>query len=495
MGAGPGDPGLITLKGQGLLKHADVVVVDALVNPVLLRRLKARIIYVGKRGPGAPHGPELSFPQEKINQLLVRLGRQGKQVVRLKGGDPFVFGRGSEELEALRAAHVKFEVVPGISSAIAAPAAAGIPVTDRRWASQVTFVTGHGQAKTRGSDAVAPPVNWKKFPPQGTLVILMGVASWKNIRRGLLAAGFPSSRSVAAIESGTTPAQRVIQTSLGESGEVFHQRGLVSPAVIVVGDVVRLAQRFSWMGQDKPLFGKRVAVTRPLDQSGELVMLLERQGAEVLVTPAIQIRPLPVKILLKSHSYDGIIFLSANAVLTFTKGLTKKHGVKKCPAICIGSHTHQIAKEHHWRVMKTPDQFSSAGLLRLLGRVKGKRFLVPRTQKAPPGLVANIRKRGATIEEVVTYETLPLALSPAMRRALLEGVDAITFTSASTVRNFLNGFTSLERKKIFKRATAISMGAQTTAALRSSGVKKIKEAKNATLLDLMKAIPTQENFK
>ncbi len=472
IGAGPGDPGLITVRGREALRRADVVVVDALVSPEALRGLKGKIVYVGKRGPGAPHGSSLSLPQEVINKLLVRLGKQGKMVARLKGGDPFVFGRGSEELEELQRADVPCEVIPGVSSAIAAPAAAGIPITERRWASQVTIVTGHGHAGTRGVDPVSPNVNWKKLPREGTLVVLMGVGSWKNIRRKLLFARWPSAKPVAAIESGTNPTQRIIQTTLGASIDDFERRRLIAPAVIVVGDVVRLAAR-----------GKRVVVTRPLEQNKELVRRLEDKGAHVISAPSIRVIPLQIKFSPAKTKYDWIVFLSANAARTF-----KNKSLMKVPVIAVGQETKRVAESIGWKVRKLPAEFTAQGVLKALGKVRGKSFLIPRVQSAPEDFPRALRTRGARVQEVVTYTTHPARLSAAVKKNVLSGVDAVTFTSASTVRGFLGNFTAAQRKRIFNAAKAVSMGPQTTSALRALGVKKIHEAKKSTIADLIEVL-------
>lgn len=472
VGAGPGDPGLVTVRGLSLLKQADVVVVDALVNQSLLKRLRARLIYVGKRGPGAPHGSSLSLPQPVINQLLVRLGKQGRRVVRLKGGDPFVFGRGSEEIDALARAGVSYEVVPGVSSAIAAPAVAGIPITDRRWASQVTFVTGHGQAESRGADPLSPKIDWKRIPSNGTLVVLMGVASWRNIQRRLLASGWPASKAVVAIESATNADQRVIRSTLKRAGEDFERRRLVSPAVIVVGDVARLGSQ-----------AKIVVVTRPAGQSRELSALLRAAGARVIDAPAIRVRALGAAVRLKRTSYDWLVFLSANAVRTFEPGPAKFSKV-----MAVGAETKRVAESRGWRVVPLPGHFTSRGVLTALGEVRGKFIMIPRVQSAPKDLPRALRSRGASVEEVGTYETAPARFSAAVKRKILSGVDAVTFTSASTVRGFIDNFTSAQRERIFRTADAVSMGPQTSAALRDAGVRRIRQAINATIPDLLEAI-------
>ena len=474
VGAGPGDPELLTLRGRAMLRQADVVVMDALVNPKLVRGLKAKIIFAGKRGFAEKHRAGLAAgpSQEVINKLLVRLGRRGLRVVRLKGGDPFVFGRGSEEVAALQSAGIPYEVVPGISSAIAVPAAVGIPVTDRRWASQVTLITGHGQLGKRGGDRFAPGVDWKRISPNGTLIVLMGVASWKKIRPKLLAAGWPPSKPVVAVQSGTTPYQRVVRTTLFRSSADFAAQDLMAPAVSVVGDVARLARR------------PRIVVTRPDDQSADLIAMLKSRDADIIRAPAIKIRPLTMRKRLRRVHYDWILFLSANAVRTFH---AKPHRFATTSVLAVGPETRRVAKEAGWPVHQMPARFDSSGVLAALRSVRGQSILIPRVQNAPKDLPLALRRRGAIVEEVVTYETRPARLSASIKREILRGVDAVTFTSTSTVAGFCSNFSSRERKEIFAHAIAVSIGRQTTATLRKYGVRRINEAKNATMADLLTA--------
>jgi uroporphyrinogen III methyltransferase/synthase len=290
VGAGPGDPGLITRRGLELINTADVIVLDALVNPALLRgNPTAEIIYVGKRGPGARCGAMLTMPQPQINRLLIKLAKKGRRVVRLKGGDPFVFGRGGEEMEALRDAGLGYEIVPGVSSAIAAPAYAGIPVSDRRWASHVTFLTGH---EGRVPD----------YAPRETLVVLMGVAAWPRLALNLAAEGWPARTTVAAVESGTTREQRVLMTTLKESTDFFKKKKLEAPTIVVVGDVARHGKTSAWLSRVKPLLGRTVVVTRAEGQNDSFAALLRDKGADVIECPAIDIQPLePVFSSIKPH--------------------------------------------------------------------------------------------------------------------------------------------------------------------------------------------------
>lgn len=478
VGAGPGDPGLITKRGLDLINSADVIVMDALVNPALLRgNARAQIIDVGKRGPGAPGGHKRVFPQEKINQLLVKWGRTGQRVVRLKGGDPFVFGRGGEEVDALAKAGILYEIVPGITAAIAGPTYAGIPVTDRRWSSQVTFITGHEGAKE--TDGIG--VDWQNLSPQGTLVIFMGVSQWPDIRKTLLNYGWPADHPVCAIASATLPEQRVLSTTIKESENYFKIKKLTAPAVIVVGHVASLAHVRGWVHKTKPLLGKKIVVTRPLEQNQTLVRMLEDLGADVIECPAIKINP---KSEILNPKSDWLVFLSANAVRTFTGSIPAK--TKIC---VVGPATKRAVLEKGWVVHKMAQEFNSRGVLKALGSVKGKKILIPRVQGGPQDMGRALRKRGAFVEEVVTYETVgALPPPPHVKRLIIGGVDAITFTSASTVRHFCGFFTRAELRKIFSKAIAVSIGPSTTKALREFGITRLRQSNQATSESLVTAI-------
>lgn len=481
VGAGPGDPGLITKRGLDLLRRADAVVYDALVNPALLLEApQAQIIYVGKRG-GARH----AMAQEKINSLLVRLAGQGKRVVRLKGGDPFVFGRGGEEVEALKKAHVPYEIVPGVTSAIAAPAYAGIPVSDRRWSSQVTFFTGHeGRPTVAGSSNV----DWDALSSTGTLVVLMGVAEWPSIRRNLLERNWPKNTPVAAIESGTNRDQRVITTTLDGSKRDFKKQRLKAPAVIVVGRVANLAKTRSWVKETKPLLGKTVVVTRAVHQNEKLTGLLEDRGAHVIECPAIATRPLQGSLRLReivSHlsEYDWVLLLSVNAVEAFALLLDSKKDLLKKTRLCaIGPATAQAIRSHGWAAHRTARVFNSQGIVKILGALRGKHLLLPRVQGAPPDLVEALRKRGALVDEVATYETITAPPPPdAIKQAILKIADAVTFTSASTAHHFATFFSTKELVGLFRRATALSIGPVTSAVLKKMKIRCVVEAKQSTV--------------
>jgi uroporphyrinogen III methyltransferase/synthase len=470
-----------------LLRRADAVVVDALVNPILLRECpSADIHFVGKRG-GSMH----AVPQKKINALLVRLARSGKRVVRLKGGDPFVFGRGGEEVEALRAAHIPYEIVPGVTSAIAAPAYAGIPVSDRRWSSQVTFFTGHeGKPSEEGSSGV----DWSALSPSGTLVVLMGVAEWPSIRRNLLKRGWNKSTPVAAIISGTTKDQRVIATTLSQSEKKFKQQKLAAPAVIVVGGVSQLARTRGWVHHARPLLGRKVVVTRAAHQNETLNTLLEDAGADVIECPAISIRPLQRDLRLREivghlDAYDWVVLLSVNAVEAFALLLESTGNALRSTKICaVGPATAHAARERGWSVARTARDFNSRGVLSVLGTVKNKKILLPRVQNGPVDLPQSLRRNGAVVDEVATYETVGAPPpAPAIKKIILNGADAVTFTSASTVQFFYTFFSKQEWATLFKHAVAVSIGPSTTAMLKRFGVKKILQTPVSTVPKMVEA--------
>lgn len=496
VGAGPGDPSLITRRGWDLVQSADVVVVDDLVNPLLLQKTQAAIVYVGKRGSGAPHGAFLKLPQAGINRLLISLAKEGKRVVRLKGGDPLIFGRGGEEMEALRAARIAFEIVPGVSSTIAAPAFAGIPLSDRRWSSAITFLTGQESLDPR---VKTPGVDWKKLSPSGTLVILMGVGRWHQIRSTLLALGWPAKKTVAAIQSAADRNQKTILTTLDDSGRIFKKRKLVSPAIIIVGEVGSLSRRLSWVPQEKPLLGRRVVVTRAEAQSRELIQSLEEKGAFVISCPAISIQPasddpataaLVRRLKSGASSYDWFIFTSENGVRSFQAlvGATKKWwGTSRVMA--VGPHTAKVLTEIGWPVHRVPAVYSSKGVLKSLGPVMKKRIFIPRVQHGPRDMVDALRKKGALVDEAAVYKTWPaMPPSPRLKNLIVQGVDAVTFTSGSTVDHFLGFFSPGQIKKIFSHAKAVSIGPTTTATLRRHGIRRIVQAREATAESLVEAL-------
>jgi len=469
------------------LRQCQAVVPDGLVNPAVLKLARrARVFQAGKRGPGAPSGAHRRLSQARINSLLIRLARRGWSVVRLKGGDPFVFGRGREELEALKKAGIPYEVVPGVSSAIAAPAYAGIPITDRRLASQVTWITGHQR-----SDG-ASRVDWD-ISSRGTLVVLMGVSQWPGICRRLLKKGWARKKPVAAIESATTPAQRVVLSTLADSVEVFRSRRVVAPAVIVVGEVVRFAAQLGWRGNTTPLDGIKIVVTRPVSQAKHFVRMLREAGAHVLLCPLIRIEPLShlrqqVKEL-RPGDWDQILLFSANAARLMDQACRGvNEGLRTVSVCAIGPRTAREARSRGWKVAKVAATHDSQGVLAALGRVQNKKFLIPRVQDGPQEFVRELVRRGAHVREFALYRTVAVSPSRHVRREILGGADAVTFASASAARSFFEAFRPSEIKRIFERGVVVSIGSQTTRALRRGGLREIVESPVSTGEGMLEAI-------
>ncbi|HVE79791.1 MAG TPA: uroporphyrinogen-III C-methyltransferase [Gemmatimonadaceae bacterium] len=498
VGAGPGDPGLLTVRGRELLGACDAVVYDALANPALLATARREdggapeLHDVGKRGGDAD-----SARQDAINALLVRLGREGKRVVRLKGGDPFVFGRGSEEAQALAAAGVPFEVVPGITAGIAAPAYAGIPVTHRGLATSVTFVTGH-EDPTKD----APGVDWSALARAGGSVVLyMGVRTLPRVAAALAAAGMPADTPAAAIEWGTYARQRTVVATLATLADRAAAEGIGAPTIVVVGPVVALREEIAWL-EERPLFGRTVVVTRARAQAGALAGRLRALGAEVLELPATRIEPLdaaPLRAALRrAHAYQWAAFTSANAVhLTWealrAEGLDARAlaGVELC---AVGPATAEALLERGLAADVLPERFVAEGVLAALeGRsdVRGARVLYVAAEGARDALPAGLRAMGAAVDVVTAYRTVVErddAVTGALRRALAEGaVDVVTYTSASGVRAFVDAV----GPELARRAPAAVIGPQTAAAARAAGLEVVVEATTSTIEGLADALAAQ----
>lgn len=434
VGAGPGDPGLLTVRGAELLRSADVVVYDRLSVRSLLELAppKAERISVGK----SPGRAELA--QEDINALLVERGKSGQQVVRLKGGDPFVFARGGEEAAALAQAGVPFEIVPGITSAIAAPAYAGIPVTLRHSSTSFTVVTGH-EDPLAGRDG---SVDWESVAKVGgTIVVLMGVARIGVIAERLIAGGRPASTPVASITWGTRPEQRTVRATLGTIGEV----SLEPPATIVIGEVA--AQDLSWF-DSRPLFGRRIVVTRAREQASSLVERLRLLGAAVLELPVIAIVDPPdggegLRAAARRISdYDWVVLTSANGARRLLSALPDGRLLAGVRVAAIGPGTAEALAERWIRADLVPDEFVAESLLEAFPPAprsaagSGGRVLLARAAVARDVLPDGLRQSGWLVDVVDAYQTV--AGSPTEeQRAEVAAADAITFTSSSTVERFL----------------------------------------------------------
>ncbi|WP_028841233.1 uroporphyrinogen-III C-methyltransferase [Thermodesulfobacterium hveragerdense] len=489
VGAGPGDPHLFTLKGKRILEQAEVVVYDYLANPKLLSFCKeeAEKIYVGKKGG------EHTLPQEEINKLLVKKAKEGKKVVRLKGGDPFLFGRGGEELEELVKEGIPFEVVPGITSAIAVPAYAGIPVTHRDYTSTLAIITGH-EAEGKPESKI----DFKALAKLGTLVFLMGVKNLKYIVENLIKEGKDPKTPVALIQWGTLPKQKVVTGCLENIVAEVERVGLKPPAIIVVGEVVKLRPQFNWF-ERKPLFGKRIAVTRTREQASKLSSLLEELGAEVVELPLIKVVPVyNTEFLERLTLYDWLVFTSENGVRFFIKALLETErdlrALKDLKIAVIGKATAEALEGWGIKADLIPEKnFTQEGLLEAFSKIpmKGKKVLIARAKEARDVLPKGLEELGAIVDIVSIYQTvLPEETKNAFKEELKQGVDVITFTSSSTVKNFFRLLLELEQEGDLKNTLFASIGPITSQELIKHGVTPQIEAKEYTIPGLVEAILT-----
>jgi uroporphyrinogen III methyltransferase/synthase len=492
VGAGPGDPGLITVKGLALLRRAEVVVYDQLASPELLQEVPAtaELIYVGKKAG------DHALPQEAINQLLVDKANAGLMVVRLKGGDPFVFGRGGEEAEVLAGAKVPFEVVPGVSAAVAVPAYAGIPVTHRGHASLVTLVTGH-EDPHKPESAIPWPILAQS---RGTLVFLMGVKNLPEICRQLVAAGRPAQTPAAVIQSGTTLKQHTVTGVLADIAARVQEAGLTPPAVLVVGEVAGLRPLLKWW-ETRPLWGKTVVVTRTRGQASQLVARLAEAGAQCLEVPTLIIGPPddfgPLdSALARLTSYDWLMFTSVNGVAGFMTRLFHQgfdlRALGGAKLAAIGPATAQALRERGLATDCLPARFQAEDLAAaLLPRLSpGTRVLLARAQEAREVLPETLGQAGVQVDVAPVYRARPpRELSPEMHAALTKGqVDILTFASSSTVHNFVGLLGRETFLKLARQAVVAVIGPITAASVREYGVEPRIQPPDFTIPALVEAI-------
>jgi uroporphyrinogen III methyltransferase/synthase len=505
IGAGPGDPGLITLKGVRALARADVVVHDHLVHPRVLEHARpdARRVFAGKR-PGLAHrtGGRYGMSQAAINRLMIREARRGRVVARVKGGDPFVFGRGGEEALALAAARIPFEVVPGVTAVIGAPAYAGIPVTHRGAASGFALVTGH-EDPGKG----APEVDWTALARfRGTIGIYMAARRLDAVAGALMAGGKPPDTPAAVIERGTWPGQRTIVAPLGTIARKARAARIEPPAMVVIGSAVRLRQAIAWF-EGRPLAGRRVVVTRAAERAPELAQALEDAGANVTGFPAIALAPphswrdvdRAIEDLRRSgwkSAYSWVVFLSAAGVERFLGRVGTRGGDARTLAGCriaaIGPATARALEARGLRPDVTAADATSEGLsASLRGRIgRGDRVLMPRTDIGRELLPDALRRAGAVVDEVTVYRTIPARGGDvaAMRRALARGeVDALTFASARTAQNFAAAVGRAAIRRMARRVKVVSIGPVTSAACRSAGLRVSAQARTPSLAGLVEA--------
>ncbi len=491
IGAGPGDAGLFTIKGRDALASADVVVYDALANDALLAyaRPDAERIYVGKIAGNH------ALPQGEINALLVRKAKEGKTVARLKGGDPYIFGRGGEEAEELRAAGVPFEEIPGISSTIAAPAYAGIPLTHRDYASSVTIITGHENPDKPGSVH-----NWKALASSAsTLVFVMGMKNLPDIARNLVDAGMDPETPAALVYRGTTPSQRSLVAPLGRLPQAAVDAGFTNPSVIVVGRVCTLRDSLGWFEQ-RPLFGRTVVVTRAREQASGLAARLEELGANVIQCPTIEIVPMkdyaPLdKAVADLADYQWLIFTSVNGVKYFWKRLEAAgrdaRALGTCKVAAIGPATAEALRERGISPDLVPEKYMAEGVIAALqarGPVQGQRILLPRAAMAREILPEELRKAGARVDVIPAYETVPAAVRKDDVLAGLHDrtIDCVTFGSSSTVENFLSIFSAETLATSGARIAAI--GPITAATLARRGLPCHIQPADYTIPALVEAV-------
>lgn len=492
VGAGPGDPGLITVRGKKLIESADAIVYDALASRELLpadakETGHPELYDVGKRG-----GDARSVPQSEINELLVQLARGGKRVVRLKGGDPFVFGRGSEEAQALNDAAVPFEVVPGVTAGIAAAAYAGIPVTHRGLATSVTFVTGHEDPAKSTTQT-----DWKSLAKSGgTVVLYMGVKTLPSIASELIAGGMPPEIPAAAIQWGTLSKQKTVTATLETIADVAARSGITAPVITVIGWPVILRDEINWF-ENRPLFGRRIVVTRAAQQSQALVDKLGELGADVIEMPATRIARLDLAPLRQAISgldrYQWLMFTSQNAVSIFWEQLLgggrDARALAGLAIAAVGPATAGALLERGIAVDVVPARFVAEGLLEKLAErddVAASRILYVTAEGSREVLPEGLESLGATVDVIHAYRSISDGSGAArLRKALESGtVSAVTFTSASSVR----GYVDVVGEEMMHKAPAVTIGPQTSEAVNEAGLELLGEAEDSNIDGLVAAV-------
>ncbi len=485
VGAGPGDPELLTVKGRRLLETADCVLYDHLAAPELLALAPAAAekLYVGKR-PG-----EHAYGQDEISAMLVERARKGLAVVRLKGGDPFLFGRGGEEAEALAEAGVPFEIVPGVAAPMGVAAYTGVPLTHRDYASAITFVNGHA----------VDEVDWSSVARAGTIVVFMGLTNLARIAARLIGHGRAPDTPAMAVRWATRPEQQTVSGTLEELAAAAAERGMKPPATVIIGDVVRLRERLDWFSR-LPLAGRRIVVTRAREQASAFSARLKELGAEVIELPTIEIRPAADYAALDEaiadlESYDWLLFTSANGVRYFVDRLDRSARDLRCvrARVCaIGPATRAALEALHLKVDLMPQEYIAESLVEAFAGhdLAGKRILLPRAAVARDLVPAELSKRGARVDVVEAYRTVIPEEARERARAIFSGKkpDWVAFTSSSTVMNFLEaaGVAALEGVRV------ASIGPITSATARRAGLSIAAEAAQFNIDGLVAAIVGEE---
>ncbi len=490
VGAGPGDPGLLTARALELIAQADVILYDRLIPDAALdgARADAELLYVGKEGGGP------SVAQEQTEALMVERARGGRTVVRLKGGDPFVFGRGGEEALALLAAEIPFEVVPGVTAGVAASAYAGIPVTHRGLARAVALVTGQtrGDAAADDEDDYEEAIDWRalaEFP--GTLVLYMGVRRLEEIAASLIGGGRPAEQPAAVVEAGTLPRQRTVTGTLATIAQIARDAGVRAPAITVVGPVAALAQQLAWL-PERPLLGLTVAVTRARSQASGLARRLEALGASVIQAPVIRTRPLPGPPLDPSP-YDLVCVTSANGVEELFARLDDgvhppgdARALAGARVAAVGAATASALAEHGVVADILPERAVAESLVQALSELPVERALIARAREARDVLPDALRARGAQVDVLALYETVAEPLSQEQLRAL-RGADYVTFTSSSTVRFFLEAVGG-DGGGLSADTRTVSIGPVTSDTLREHGVRPDVQAERHDVEGMIDAL-------
>lgn len=499
IGAGPGDVKLITVKGLECIKKADTIVYDRLANARLLsfRREDADLIFVGK-------GPDNhTLTQDEINQVLVREAEKGKVVARLKGGDPYVFGRGGEEAEVLRSKNIPFEIVPGITSAIAVPAYAGIPVTHRDFTSTFTVITGHEDPTKEETN-----INWPRLASDpGTLIFLMGVGNLPKIVEKLTSNGKAGNTPVALIRWGTRPEQQVVTGTLDNIIDEVKKAGLTSPAIIIVGQVVTLRDTLKWF-ENKPLFGQRVLVTRSREQASMLAEKIEELGGEAWEFPTIAIKP-PVELgaldraIKETSTYDWIIFTSVNGVKAYFNRLHQLkidiRSLGKVKFCAIGPKTQEALEEKGLVVDYVPEKFVAEAIVDgLKDKLQpGQRILLPRADLARPILVDCLKEMDMVIDEVIAYRTVLGSEDKEIliNKLINKEISVITFTSSSTVKNFMTLLENQDKSEILKNLKIACIGPITADTASEAGLAVDVIAEDYTIDGLIEALVCHFNLE
>jgi len=482
VGAGPGDAGLLTLRGAELLRRADVIVYDLLVNPVLLRLAKpeAEIISRGKR---------TDFSQEQIDELMISKAREGKCVVRLKGGDPYIFGRGGEEAGALAAAKIHFEVVPGISSIVAAPNYAGIPLTHRDYCSSFTVFTGHENPDNPKANLRYDQI--AKIP--GTKVVLMGTENLGDWTKSLIANGMSAETPVAIIESGTLGKQKSVSGTLATIAKLAAEKKISPPALTIIGDVVKLRGKLNWF-ENLPLFGKRIVVTRSRGQMARFTQKLSELGADVLEIPAVkgidpENKQRLVDALLSLNSYDWLVFTSVNGVASFFGYFFRRfHDLRDiggAKIAAVGPATAAKLRELHLQVDLMPDEFAGRKIAEAFAKfesIENLKVCLLRAENANPDLPNALEEMGAIVDDIGLYKTVAETedFFGAAENFLEHGAEWITFTSGSTVEFFHARFDLPKLLKKFPQMKLASIGPETSKAIRALKLEPAIEAKEHT---------------